>query len=87
MVKTSYYNVDSNIDLHQYYQTSDEEEYDVFYCPFCGAKEEELTGHIYYDRIHRRYVCDMFCNKCKRAFIVIPIPEESEVHKNQNGGM
>jgi len=48
------------------------------FCPFCGAPDEKLTYHVHYDRLTRRDVADVFCNKCGKAGLIIEIWEESE---------
>ena len=56
---------------------SEEEEIKLF-CTFCGAPDEELTYSVHYDRLIRREVANVFCNKCGKAFLIIAIEEETE---------
>jgi len=46
-----------------------------FFCPSCSAPDEELTYHCYYDRLIRRDVADIYCNRCGKAALVIVIEE------------
>lgn len=58
------------------------EEERKFFCPFCGAPDEELTYSIRYSKLVRVVVADVFCNSCGRAFLVIPLEEEEEKSEN-----
>jgi len=46
-----------------------------FFCPFCGAPDEELTYSFHYDKLIRRDVADIYCNKCGKAALIIIIEE------------
>jgi len=48
-----------------------------FFCPFCGAPDEELTYSFHYDKIIRRDVADIYCNKCGKSALIIIIKETS----------
>ena len=47
------------------------------YCPFCGAPDEELTYHVYYDKLIRRRVADVYCNKCGRSALIVIMEGET----------
>jgi len=49
-----------------------------FFCPFCGAPDEELTYSFHHDKLIRRDVADIYCNKCGKAALIIIIKEASE---------
>jgi len=49
-----------------------------FFCPFCGAPDDELTYSLRYDKLVRRYVADIYCNKCQKAALIIIIGREKE---------
>jgi len=66
-----------------------EEKEPKFFCPSCGAPDEELTYHCYHDKLIRRDVANVFismnltatgipCNKCGKAFLIIKIEEKEE---------
>jgi len=54
-----------------------------FFCPFCGAPDKDLTYFLYYDKLTRREIADIYCNRCRRMGLIIEISNGEGASKNE----
>jgi len=46
------------------------EDFEVVFCPFCGAEKKNLTGSYNPNLMYDKDVYEMYCNTCNKEFIV-----------------
>lgn len=57
--------------------SDEDKDFEVRFCPFCGADFEHLSYTQRFDVLWRRFVVDGFCDYCKRMFFVVFIDNDS----------